>query len=95
MIVFCVDEFTAAIVPIKNSTNQFLAGIGPYLTVFTWDEISAESTYVVLARPETEAAFPGNFFNDGKADITGRFWIGEPIVKYFCGSGWTCIIFSL
>ncbi|XP_072153725.1 regucalcin, partial [Bemisia tabaci] len=72
-----LDEFTAAIVPIKNSTNQFLAGIGPYLTVFTWDEISAESTYVVLARPETEAAFPGNFFNDGKADITGRFWIGS------------------
>ncbi|CAH0395503.1 unnamed protein product [Bemisia tabaci] len=48
----------------------------PYLVLLFWDGVSTQSTYVILARPESESKYPGNFFNDGKTDVEGRLWVG-------------------
>nr|XP_018908737.1 PREDICTED: regucalcin-like [Bemisia tabaci]XP_018908739.1 PREDICTED: regucalcin-like [Bemisia tabaci] len=71
-----LDQTVGAFAPVKNTRDQFLAVLGPYLVLLFWDGVSAQSTYVILARPESESKYPGNFFNDGKTDVEGRLWVG-------------------
>ncbi|KAJ8888250.1 hypothetical protein PR048_007737 [Dryococelus australis] len=72
------------IIPVKNSTDQFVATRGLDLVLFEWDGRNSTEPIKPLVMASVEADKPGNRFNDGKADTTGRIWAGtmgpEPTV---------------
>lgn len=68
------DDVTL-VIPVENKKNTFLVGLGPSIGVVEWDGIANKTgkpQYVKLI-DET----PGNRLNDGKADATGRLWVGK------------------
>ncbi|XP_046985611.1 regucalcin-like [Schistocerca americana] len=63
------------VVPVKNTNNQFVVGIGRNLSLLTWD--GQDGTYSSLETiVSVESDKPDNRFNDGKADSTGRLLAG-------------------
>lgn len=62
------------IVPIEDKADFFVVGLGPSIGIVQWDgrsNTTSQPEYVKLI-DET----PGNRLNDGKADATGRLWVG-------------------
>jgi len=52
-----------------------VVGLGPSIGLVEWDGFANETS-----RPEYVKLIddtPGNRLNDGKADATGRLWVGE------------------
>lgn len=69
-------EKVSVIIPIKNTSNEFLIGRGTGLTRLTWNGENTTSPGIdVLSMVDQDK--PGNRFNDGKADATGRLWLGK------------------
>lgn len=66
------------VIPIENTTDSFVVGLGPSIAIVEWDGLSNKTSkpkYVKLIDPS-----PGNRLNDGKADSTGRLWVGKYII---------------
>lgn len=71
---------TPAVPVRKSNSSQMLVGIGRVLHLVTadWGQVGQQPVIkanVPLA--EVELDKPGNRFNDGKADKSGRVWIGK------------------
>ncbi|KAK7862957.1 hypothetical protein R5R35_004911 [Gryllus longicercus] len=70
------------VVPVAGSLDELVVTRGHDVLLVRWDGKSAEpeSVKVIIS---VEADKPGNRFNDGKADTTGRLWLGtmgpEPV----------------
>lgn len=63
------------VIPVEDKTDTFLVGLGPSIGVVEWDGVSNKTSkpeYVKLIDDS-----PGNRLNDGKADATGRLWVGK------------------
>lgn len=68
------DDVTL-VIPVEDKTDTFLVGLGPSIGVVEWDGVSNKTSkpeYVKLIDDS-----PGNRLNDGKADATGRLWVGK------------------
>lgn len=68
------DDVTL-VIPVHNKNNTFVVGLGPSIGLVEWDGFANETS-----RPEYVKLIddtPGNRLNDGKADATGRLWVGE------------------
>lgn len=63
------------IIPIENQTDSFVVGLGPSIAVVEWDGISNKTSAPKYVKLIDET--PGNRLNDGKADATGRLWVGK------------------
>lgn len=77
MLVFVAEGYkdVTLIVPIEDKPDLFVVGLGPSIGIVQWDgrsNTTSQPEYVKLI-DET----PGNRLNDGKADATGRLWVGE------------------
>ena len=70
------------ITPIQGSSNEFVIGTGPTLTLINWDGKSTEASVVrILGKlGENEQK---NRFNDGKADPKGRIYAGTMLQEEF------------
>lgn len=63
------------IIPIEDKPDMFVVGLGASLGIVQWDGCSSTTS-----RPKYEKLIdetPGNRLNDGKADATGRVWVGS------------------
>ncbi|XP_063230871.1 regucalcin-like [Bacillus rossius redtenbacheri] len=74
------------VIPVKNSSDQFVATRGLDLVVFSWDGRNGTGPVSLRVLASVDADKPGNRFNDGKADTSGRIWAGtmgpEPTVGH-------------
>lgn len=64
------------IIPVKNSTDHYIVGADRDLYTFRWLEDNLRATKLA-ALHQVDKNKPKNQFNDGKADIKGRLWIGK------------------
>jgi sugar lactone lactonase YvrE len=63
------------IIPVEDSEDQFLVGVGKQLLVIQWDGKSNEAKPINIVG-EVEKDMPENRFNDAKCDPYGRFYGG-------------------
>lgn len=63
------------IIPVEGQTDQFVISRGREITLISWDGES-ESISVIKTLYEVDDQYPGNVFNDGKCDPSGRLWAG-------------------
>ncbi|XP_025209201.1 WD repeat-containing protein 6-like isoform X2 [Melanaphis sacchari] len=63
------------IVPIEDEINTFVVGLGPSIGIVQWDGRSNTTSQPEYMKLIDET--PGNRLNDGKADATGRLWVGS------------------
>jgi len=63
------------ILPIEGKTDMFVVGLGASLGIVHWDGRSNTTSQPKYEKLIDET--PGNRLNDGKADATGRMWVGE------------------
>jgi len=63
------------ILPIEDKADMFVVGLGPSLGIVQWDGRSNTTSQPKYEKLVDET--PGNRLNDGKADTTGRLWVGE------------------
>lgn len=68
------DDVTL-IIPINDKPNTFVVGLGPSIGVVEWDGVSKNTSRPQYIKLIDET--PGNRLNDGKADATGRLWVGK------------------
>lgn len=69
------------VIPVDDKNDTFVVGLGASIAVVEWDGRANQTgrpKYVKLV-DET----PGNRLNDGKADVTGRLWVGEYVAIVF------------
>lgn len=78
--VYQLDQMVGAAVPMKTE-GQLLLALADGLAVF--DLAGDKLTYVA----KTEREIPGNRFNDGKCDPSGRFWAGTMALDFAPGAG--------
>lgn len=65
------------IIPVEGEENRFAVTIGKKLAKVTWDGVSHNvSSVEILGEVEDAPETQKNRFNDGKADPTGRLWVG-------------------
>lgn len=88
-----LDGKVSIIIPVEGEKDKFAVTIDRKLTKITWDGISDKvSNIEILGEVETAPETQNNRFNDGKADPTGRLWVGtlssepEPL-KFLTGNG--------
>ncbi|XP_050428277.1 uncharacterized protein LOC126838155 [Adelges cooleyi] len=63
------------VIPVDEKPNTFVVGLGPSIGVVEWDGVANKTSapsYLKLVDTK-----PGNRLNDGKADATGRLWVGS------------------
>lgn len=63
------------VIPVENKKNTFLVGLGSSIGVVQWDGIANKTSKPLYVKLIDET--PGNRLNDGKADATGRLWVGK------------------
>lgn len=73
------------ILPVEGQKDKYVITIKRKVAVVTWDGISDKvSNIEILGEVEDVPDTKDNRFNDGKADPTGRLWLGtmgsEPIL---------------
>lgn len=72
-----LDGKTSIIIPVEGEADTFVVTIDRKLVKITWDGVSDKILNVnVLGEVENEPETKNNRFNDGKADPTGRLWVG-------------------
>lgn len=65
------------IIPIKDTKDKFLIGVGRCIAIMTWDGVKDTITKNDLEIVcEVEGDKPNNRFNDGKTDAKGRLFAG-------------------
>lgn len=62
------------IIPTRKD-GQFIIGRGRDLVRFSWDGDSSRGPLRILTTVDKDK--PNNRFNDGKADASGRLWVGK------------------
>lgn len=65
------------VVPVDDSVNQLVAGVGKDLVRVTWDGESDESEVPVEVLCSLDSPQAQTRINDGKVDSSGRFWLGK------------------
>lgn len=78
-------EPVTLIVPVEGQKDKYLITIKRKIAVVTWDGVSDQvSNIEILGEVENTPSTIDNRFNDGKADPTGRLWLGtmgsEPVL---------------
>lgn len=68
------------VIPTRKD-GWFVVGRGRDLVQFSWDGKYSRGPLRILATVDKER--PLNRFNDGKADASGRLWIGKKISPIF------------
>lgn len=68
------DDVTL-VIPVEGKTDSFVVGLGSSIGIVTWDGISETTGKPEYLKLIDET--PGNRLNDGKADASGRLWVGE------------------
>jgi sugar lactone lactonase YvrE len=63
------------IIPAEGKNNNFVVGLGPSIGIIEWDGRSNKTSRPKHVKLVDET--PGNRLNDGKADATGRLWVGK------------------
>ncbi|XP_029345448.1 uncharacterized WD repeat-containing protein C1306.02 [Acyrthosiphon pisum] len=63
------------ILPIEDKADMFVVGLGASLGIVQWDGRSNTTSQPKYEKLIDET--PGNRLNDGKADATGRLWVGS------------------
>lgn len=66
------------IIPVEGTTDKFVVGLGPSIAVVEWDGLSNKTSKPKYVKRIDQT--PGNRLNDGKADATGRLWVGKYIL---------------
>lgn len=79
------SEPVSLIVPVQNQKDKYIVTIKRKIAIVTWDGQSDKvSNIEILGEVEDTPETKDNRFNDGKADPTGRLWLGtmgsEPIL---------------
>jgi len=64
------------VVPVDDTTNQFVAGSGRDLILVTWNSNKDESKTPVEVLCPVDTTHNQTRINDGKVDSSGRFWLG-------------------
>lgn len=77
MLVFVAEGYkdVTLIVPIEGKAGLFVVGLGPSIGIVQWDGYSNTTSQPEYVKLIDETS--GNRLNDGKADATGRLWVGE------------------
>lgn len=65
------------VVPVDDTTDQFVAGVGQKLVLVTWTGDTDESQVPVEILSPLDSAKVQTRVNDGKVDSSGRFWLGK------------------
>ncbi|XP_071559184.1 regucalcin isoform X1 [Temnothorax nylanderi] len=73
---YIANGTVSVVVPVDDSTNQLVAGVGKNAVLVTWDGDSDQSEVPVKLLSSLESARAQTRTNDGKVDSAGRFWIG-------------------
>ncbi|KAJ8918477.1 hypothetical protein NQ315_008174 [Exocentrus adspersus] len=63
------------IIPVEGKANQFVISRGKQITLISWDG-ERDTFSVIKTLYEVDDQYPGNVFNDGKCDPSGRLWAG-------------------
>lgn len=63
------------IIPVKNKKDQFVITLERELVLVTWDGESSKPSKIEKLQEVDKGS--SNVFNDGKADPSGRLWIGK------------------
>lgn len=63
--------------PLDNSSNQLVAGVGTDLVLVTWDGEQNETNVPTKILCSVDLETNQTRINDGKVDSSGRFWLGE------------------
>lgn len=64
------------IIPVEGQKDQFVISRGKQIALISWDGES-DSISIIKTLYEVDEQYPGNVFNDGKCDPSGRLWAGE------------------
>lgn len=64
------------IIPVEGQKNQFVISRGKQIALISWDGES-ETVTILKTLYEVDDQYPGNVFNDGKCDPSGRLWTGD------------------
>uniref|UniRef100_A0A2S2QZ38 Regucalcin n=1 Tax=Sipha flava TaxID=143950 RepID=A0A2S2QZ38_9HEMI len=73
-----IDDYegdVSLIIPAEGKNNNFVVGLGPSIGIIEWDGRSNKTSRPKHVKLVDET--PGNRLNDGKADATGRLWVGS------------------
>lgn len=66
------------IIPVAGTKDKFLISQDQDLVIVTWDGVSPKASKIEkIAEGDTVPGLEGNRFNDGKADPSGRLWVGK------------------
>ncbi|KAJ8973399.1 hypothetical protein NQ317_006465, partial [Molorchus minor] len=66
---------TTFIIPVAGNNTQFVIGKAREIVLISWNGEN-ETAEVVKTLYEVDSEYPGNVFNDGKCDPSGRLWAG-------------------
>lgn len=78
---FFPGKNVSVIIPVKGKRGQFVITMEKELVLVTWDgESDKPSKIEKLIEVDSGTK---NVFNDGKADPTGRLWIGKTNLPNF------------
>ncbi|KAJ8944497.1 hypothetical protein NQ318_011755 [Aromia moschata] len=63
------------IIPVAGKTDEFVIGKNREVVLISWNG-DTEKAEIVKTLFEVDSEYPGNVFNDGKCDPSGRLWAG-------------------
>lgn len=75
--VLSANGTVGVVIPVDDSIDQLIAGVGKNLAVITWNGESDESEVPVEILCSLDSEEAQTRINDGKVDSSGRFWLGE------------------
>lgn len=85
MSIILSESTVGVLVPVQDKMGKFVIGYGKNISVLSWDGRS--KGYKIEHKFKVDDAKIGNRFNDGKADVKGRLWIGKFSHIYFLSKG--------
>lgn len=74
----------SVVVPTKTDPNLLVVAVNRSLVALDWDYSNGKTLYKGKILTTVSAQFPTSRFNDGKADVDGRLWIGNYIFSVIC-----------
>lgn len=69
------------IIPTKGFDHRFIIGQGTNAVYLIWPYDTASTYYAQCLIATVDYNCQGNFFNDARADASGRLWTGELYVQ--------------